>query len=555
MDYIGNRVRQLGGLFTSSSPASSTLGKRKARDGGDSDEEDTPSSRKNAVRFAEGYVTAEYLSPPRTGSLDLDEVDGYVSTAESDDDDDGDDSDDLVIQRPQRRIRNPAMSGARSQQPAVGSRASTVTKRAEEVMLRAREIMQKDERGRRDNFTPKVQTGEERIQKDLDREQREDEADQKALRERRKKMRKVVSELQDNHQPSKLKTGPQASDHVSSSPQQPHTTSTESKEKWSNKPNRRAREILETNPSSTALLRDLQEPAYVCRDTEIRDGVWKMMSQMEDLVNKHFDFEISHATRLRSTFESLAPETVKIIGCVASGGPAGASGWEDLFLIKEKRKALVCAIVGNVLVQQVFEHIFIGGTEAQIREVAGIQETHREKDGFERNTLYATTIRSFLSQEGESPLSQLITDLNLPSNFADHTNHITAAIWTHISPIYYLHHNRSPFIPPPLFNTLHSLTVHAALLSLHMRIDGHTVYHFTPAFKDQPFTRTNMECFNESAMISTHPQGSGDKDMISKPEQERRKTLDAKELQRMKRDQALVQISLLPGMTAYRRGG
>jgi hypothetical protein len=152
-------------------------------------------------------------------------------------------------------------------------------------------------------------------------------------------------------------------------------------------------------------------------------------------------------------------------------------------------------------------------------------------------------------------LSQLTTDLNLPLNFANHATHITAAIWTHISSIYYLHHNHTPSIPLPLFNTLHSLTVHAALLSLHMRIDSHTVYHFTPAFKDQPFTRTAMECFNEAEMISTHPLGSGDKDMISKAEQERRETLDAKELQRMKRDQALVQISLLPGMTAYRRGG
>jgi hypothetical protein len=377
MDYIDNRVRQLGGLFTSSSPAS-TLGKRKARDDGDSDE-DTPSKRKNAVRFVEGCVTAEYPSPPRTGALDLDEVKGYVGTAESDDDDD--DSDYLVPQRPQRRIRKPTMSGARSQQPAVDSRASTITNRAEEVMLRAREVMQKDRRARRDSFTPKVQTDEQRIQEELDRKQREDEADQKALREHRKKMRIAASELQDNHQPSELKTGLQASNHKLSGPQTPCTKSAESKEKWSTKQNRRAREILNTNPSCAALLEGLQEPAYACRDTEIRDGIWKMMSQMEDFVNKHFDFEINHATRLQSTFESLAPETVKIIGCVASGGPAGASGWEDLFLVKEKRKALVCAIVGNVLVQQVFEHIFFGGTEAQVREVAGIQETHREKDG------------------------------------------------------------------------------------------------------------------------------------------------------------------------------
>ena len=55
--------------------------------------------------------------------------------------------------------------------------------------------------------------------------------------------------------------------------------------------------------------------------------------------------------------------------------------------------------------------------------------------------------------------------------------------------------------------------------------------------------------------MATHPRGEGDQDMISKAEQERRKGLDERELRRMKRDEGLVQITLMPGITAYRLGG
>lgn len=159
-------------------------------------------------------------------------------------------------------------------------------------------------------------------------------------------------------------------------------TSTTVKAQWADKPNTRAREILKKELyAPAALLDDLKEPEYAFRDVETRDGVWQMMDQIEAFAKEHFSFELKDKTRLRAAFENMPKETVKIIGCVASGGPAGASGWEDLFLDSDKRQALVCAIVGNVIVEQVFQHMFFGGTEEQIKEVSYIQYTHRNHDG------------------------------------------------------------------------------------------------------------------------------------------------------------------------------
>lgn len=151
---------------------------------------------------------------------------------------------------------------------------------------------------------------------------------------------------------------------------------------WAAKLNTRAREILKENLySPAAILDDLQEPEYACRDIDIRDGVWKMMDQIKAFAEKHFSFKLTDKKCPRAAIESMPRETVKIIGCVASGGPAGASGWEDLFIDSDKRQALVCAIVGNVVLEQVFQHMFFGGTEEQIKEVSAIQYTHRKHDG------------------------------------------------------------------------------------------------------------------------------------------------------------------------------
>jgi hypothetical protein len=80
-------------------------------------------------------------------------------------------------------------------------------------------------------------------------------------------------------------------------------------------------------------------------------------------------------------FGSMSRETVKIIGCVASGGPEGEDGWRSLFYDQEKRHALVCAILGNVISEQVLQHIFFGGAPEDIEDVAILQERHRDADG------------------------------------------------------------------------------------------------------------------------------------------------------------------------------
>lgn len=165
---------------------------------------------------------------------------------------------------------------------------------------------------------------------------------------------------------------------------------------WDSAPNKRARQILATAKdkaaAAAAIKEDMrnfasqEEPEYALRDIEIRDGLWQVMDKMEKFARKHFDFEFSNTPANRRTltnvaFPSLKPESVKVIGCVASGGPSGQDGWRDLFFDKQKRRALVCAVIGNVITEQVYQHSFFGGSREDEDAIKKIQQKHKDEDG------------------------------------------------------------------------------------------------------------------------------------------------------------------------------
>jgi hypothetical protein len=155
-------------------------------------------------------------------------------------------------------------------------------------------------------------------------------------------------------------------------------------EKWATQPNKRAHEVaMGTLDARTAILCQPKEPEYALRDVEVRDALWHVMDLMERFSKKFFGFEIDkhNGHLLRSFFEQFNPETAKIIGCVASGGPGGVQGWHDLFLDRQKRRALVMAIIGNVLVEQVFQHIFFGGILKHVKRLNKVQEEYKDDDG------------------------------------------------------------------------------------------------------------------------------------------------------------------------------
>lgn len=133
----------------------------------------------------------------------------------------------------------------------------------------------------------------------------------------------------------------------------------------------------------------LQEPEYSIRDTEIRDSLLRLQDLMATFAESLFTFEVPHrkdslvknGTLLPNFYQQFDHTTVKIIGCIASSGPTGIQGWHDFFLDTEKRKALVLGILGNVVTEQIFGHLFFGGRSDEVQKVNQLQKDLKYEDG------------------------------------------------------------------------------------------------------------------------------------------------------------------------------
>ncbi|KAH7112453.1 hypothetical protein B0J11DRAFT_184147 [Dendryphion nanum] len=310
---------------------------------------------------------------------------------------------------------------------------------------------------------------------------------------------------------------------------------------WPQTPNKLARRILRdtgVNEAAITVKDQTLEPEYACRDVEIRDAYWQVIDDMEKFVRKHF--VKSKNLRCSQTVPNvlipeLSPETVKIIGCVASGGPGGAAGWLDLFLNDSKRVPLIIAIISNVITEQVYQHVFFGCTAEQEATIAQIQRKYRNEDGFQRIGYYAQFVSEQLNYDNNT------RDLKLPKDFHTHAKAIVAAIYLHLHP--FVIQTEANF--NDLILELYSIVAKAGILSLIMRTDPHTAYYFTPVFKDDKFDSKAMDCFNRRQMQELNPRERADWPT----------NYTEANIRRARSYEAVTQITITEGLTAYRVGG
>ncbi|OCK85905.1 hypothetical protein K432DRAFT_250567, partial [Lepidopterella palustris CBS 459.81] len=293
------------------------------------------------------------------------------------------------------------------------------------------------------------------------------------------------------------------------------------------------------------------EPAYVELHAEVRDELWKIMWEVEDLAKQHFSFAIP-ANKVDERFskmctEYMTPELQLIVDCVAVGGPNAEEGWKELFVDPELRQALVCGIVGNVIVEQVFKTLVFGANDVQKKVVHEIHEKTKNEDSFDRTRAYANAIKQFL------PAS------TLPTLFSTHIQTLTLRLYTLLLPLLTLSHGTPPSIPKrpspthttlsqqtldTTISSLFSLLTRAACLSIALRLDSSSVYHFPQTPKDGCYASSNMECFNNTTMACTNPKSRAWPAAV--PPAERQRALD---------DAPLIRITCMDACHVYRRGG
>ncbi|KAJ6192840.1 hypothetical protein J3E72DRAFT_202342 [Bipolaris maydis] len=316
-----------------------------------------------------------------------------------------------------------------------------------------------------------------------------------------------------------------------------------SSQKWSTDPNLRAREL----GSRSAICADLHEPEYAMRDAEIRDALTHLVSLIQAFSREFFSGEVQipapDGILPASFYAQMTPQTVKVVHCVASGGPAGQWGWHDLFLNEEKRLALVCGVIGNVFVEQVFENVCFGLGKEDKDAFFALERELKDEDGFTRHSKFSQTLHCLTHNATTLP----------PTSFTAHIQTILAALTTHLTPLLSLLHPSPLSTLPSLLPPLLTLTTRAALLSLNMHLSPHTLYRFTPSFKEDSYTPSHMHCTNATQMQQSCPHNPSS--VLTSAEQAQRATLSKAELRRSKGDQALTQIIVFRGVVAFRKGG
>lgn len=160
---------------------------------------------------------------------------------------------------------------------------------------------------------------------------------------------------------------------------------------WSTDPSKRTKEVMGKYPNKypQKIIEEIQEPGYAIRDVEIRDMFWQIMDMTEKLAKKFFGKPSNEKPlpagqmkiHLKEMYKLFHPTTAQIIGCIATGGPRGEEGWDDLFTDPQKHRALVCGIIGNVLVEQVFKHPCFGAEDSTIEELISSQTALKDDDG------------------------------------------------------------------------------------------------------------------------------------------------------------------------------
>ncbi|KAL1612900.1 hypothetical protein SLS60_001130 [Paraconiothyrium brasiliense] len=327
---------------------------------------------------------------------------------------------------------------------------------------------------------------------------------------------------------------------------------------WKAAPSQRLRTIMEEygqDPSACVekVLKELQEPFYSLRDVEIRDMLWQIQDGMEhiaDLFEKAYPNETSreretmHMARAYGGEARRDVSTSRVMECVVGSRLIDKGETYDIFGDKDKRRAFVCGVIGNVLVEQVFKHPFLGGDAQTIDALFDQQKDNRGEEAFTRKFYSASLLKTHLF--GNSLDTSI---LNPPENFTTHVDTVVVALDRHLSPLL------NEFLP--LFRgqeakdryhrrfliRLTRVVGAAALLSLQMAADPCTVYYFTPVAKGDRFEPKAHEAVNEEEMERTHPRGPE----TVFPSEEARK--------RARNDEAVVSMVLMHGLTAYRKGG
>ncbi|GAB7366585.1 hypothetical protein MBLNU230_g8571t1 [Neophaeotheca triangularis] len=283
---------------------------------------------------------------------------------------------------------------------------------------------------------------------------------------------------------------------------------------------------IENDASMETANAENESDVYVCEALhDIRDLLKELAESVPNLPKN-----VDKAKLLDDLVVPANKCLVRYIGCLAMGGSNGVNGWRELYSDDACRQALVHGVVGRALKETAFSKLWFGAAPFEERKLHELEVKGRDKDGFYRTEQRAAECARLHAQD--------------PNGTSAAAVEAQATLFTQLQ-----------HLVMPLFNnrmssasshTLADLVNKSFNLARHLRLQPHSLYHWTSVFKDEEFDPSRMEVLNLEATMKTSPYETtkinGINRAVLKKGQEHR-------------DEAIVRVVCLPALSVYRRYG
>ncbi|KAJ9646371.1 hypothetical protein H2199_002420 [Coniosporium tulheliwenetii] len=314
------------------------------------------------------------------------------------------------------------------------------------------------------------------------------------------------------------------------------------------KPPRAWKPLVIDTPVSTYF--DDKRKFTISTDDTIIKQLEDVRLRTQEFAKVFFKFEIptQSTEKLISTLKDvMTPELQKIVGCIAVGGPAGAADWAELFTDVELRMALVMGVVGTMLKEHVFAGPLFGGSGKQIAAMKKSDVANKDLNGFERASHAGYIVDKSLHEIDN------FAGTNYTEYFVSDSSDLVLQLEQLLLSILMLDQKlvdkrgrwKDAGTPTNFRTHLYRIVTTTALVSIKMRRDWYTIYHFQPSFKDDSFNRETMDCYNRQTMMKKNPH---------QQEYDPANGFTDEWLNEHAKDVALTRICCFDACVAYRRG-
>jgi hypothetical protein len=170
---------------------------------------------------------------------------------------------------------------------------------------------------------------------------------------------------------------------ISAKPEKPSHDFDFDRQRARNKPDLAEGQSYENLHGEEVVFDERESLCYLNHYTDVFDAVNDVQSTILSVAKVYFGYSLDDDEKrqwLQRLDKKMTEELRRYAGFVAVGGPCAAAGWEEIFLEPDLRSALAAGLIWKALKQHVFDELWFGATESQLKQLKKREEELRKEE-------------------------------------------------------------------------------------------------------------------------------------------------------------------------------